>query len=62
MEKQADLTDIKYEIKGTVLILKNLYKKGVKPFKVSLAETDYYEMNLYSEAEIPAMPFSGIVK
>ena len=61
-EKQADLDDVKYEIDGTVLILKDLYEKGVRSYKVSLAETDYYEMNLYSEAEIPAMPFSSIVK
>lgn len=62
MEKQVDLTDVKYKIDGTVLIVKNLYDKENRSFKVSLAETDYYEMNLYSEAGIPAMPFSGIVK
>lgn len=55
--QDIDLQDIICLTEGLVLRLKGLAGKAQEKIEVRFAMTGYYEVNLYSSEEIPAIPF-----
>lgn len=61
-EREVSYDRKDFYIEGTTLVLRNTNVGGKRISRVSFAQKDYYEVNLYGSNGLPAMPFECEIK